>query len=211
MIDEAISVQRRLVDLRAISRDDYPTLFRWRSSLESVHALNFRHKVATYEEFVADLEPFLRNAMVLLVEDAKRRSPIGYAMAYNITPWDGWLTVAIYVEEAYRLKGHGGEAALLCVDGLFRWFPLRRIYTEIYDFAEPLVRLVRAMGFEEVGNLPDHFWYDDRYWSLHSMALTRERWETQREHLGAILDVQRRYDELARPSTDGQRETARGP
>lgn len=198
MLDGTVTIGGRLVNLRPLGRDDYPTLFRWRSSLDTVHILNFRRKIATYEEFVADLEPLLRTSIMLLIRENRGGSPIGYALAYNMTPWDGWLTVGIYVEEEYRLKGHGGEAALLCIDALFRWFPLRRIYTEIYDFAEPIVRLVEAMGFEEVGCLPEHYWHQDRHWDLHTMMLTRERWRRQRENFEGILLVQQQYEALSR-------------
>lgn len=61
-LDHAVTLSGRLVRLRPISRDDYPALFGWRSSLETVHMLNFRRRVATYEEFVRELEGVLAGA-----------------------------------------------------------------------------------------------------------------------------------------------------
>ncbi len=203
LLDPTVTVTGRLVTLRPISREDYPTLFRWRSSLEIVHMLNFRRNIPTYEQFVAELEPMLAQSTLLLVRKATSGDPIGYALAYQINPWDGWMSVALYVEPEYRLKGHGGEAALLCIDALFRWFPIRKICTEIYEFAEPVLRMLQAMGFEQAGYLPDHYWHQDRSWGLHNMALTRERWQVQREHFAAITTVQRQYDELTSVHRDG--------
>ena len=198
MLDQTVTLAGRLVSLRPIGREDYPTLFRWRSSLEIVHMLNFRRNIATYEQFVAELEPMLAQSVLLLIRKASDNTPIGYALTYQMNPWDGWLFVGTYVEPEYRLKGHGGEAALLCIDALFRWYPIRKIYTEIYEFAEPLLRLVQAMGFREVGYQPDHYWYEDQFWGIYRMALTRERWQEQKENFGAILDVQQQYEELTR-------------
>ncbi len=209
-LDPAVTVSGYLVNLRPIGRDDYATLFRWRSSLETVHMLNFRRKIATFEEFVRELEGMLANAILLLIREAKGGRPIGYALAHSINPWDGWLGVGMYVEPEYRLKGHGGEAALLCIAALFRWFPLKRIMTEVYEFAEPLLRMVRAMGFEEAGYYPDHYWHDDRSWGLRQMVLTRERWEKQREHFEAILTVQRQYEKLSRLHSGGGGEAGHG-
>ncbi len=55
ILDQTVTLSGRLVSLRPIGREDYPTLFRWRSSLEIVHMLNFRRNIATYEQFVAIL------------------------------------------------------------------------------------------------------------------------------------------------------------
>ncbi len=120
LLDSTVTISGRLVRLRPIGREDYPTLFRWRSSLADIHVLNFRRSIPTYEQFVAELEPMLAQSILLLVRKATSGDPIGYALAYRIDPWDGWMTVGLYVEPEYRLKGHGGEAALLCIDALFR-------------------------------------------------------------------------------------------
>lgn len=194
--DSPVTLAGRLVALRPISRADYPTLFRWRSTLETVHMLNFSRKIVTFEQFIGELEALLQSSVLLVVEENQSSRPIGYALAYGIDQWDGWLFVGMYIEKEYRLKGHGGEAALLCVDALFRWFPIRILYTEIYDFAQPLLRLVESMGFQAVGHQPDHYWHEDRFWGITRLGLTRERWIDHREHFAAILSVQRHYDEF---------------
>ncbi|OGO48289.1 MAG: hypothetical protein A2W34_06680 [Chloroflexi bacterium RBG_16_64_32] len=68
-----------------------------------------------------------------------------------------------------------------------------------------MLLMLQAMGFEQQGYLRDHYWHEDRFWGLHNMVLTRERWQRQREHFAAILDVQRQYEELARTHPDGHR------
>ena len=172
-----------------LSREDYPTLFRWRSDIESVQMLNFRRNIITYEQFVSEFEHLLPSSTLLLVLDRKSGSAIGYAMSYNPEPSSGSLSVGIFIESEYRLKGHGGEAALRCVNAVFRWFRegyLRRFMT------------AQAMGFEESGYLPDHYWHEDRFWGLHRMMLARERWEALRERFADILRIERQYRELTR-------------
>ena len=133
VIDNTVTLAGRLVTLRPVSREDYPTLFRWRSDIESVQMLNFRRNIITYEQFVSEFEHLLPSSTLLLVLDRKSGSAIGYAKSYNPEPSSGSLSVGVFIESEYRLKGHGGEAALRCVNAVFRWFPVRRIFTEIYD------------------------------------------------------------------------------
>lgn len=136
------------------------------------------------------------DSIVFPVRKASDGNPIGYAMTYQMNPWDGWTGAGLYVEPEYRLRGHGGEAGLLCADFLFRWFPLRKIHAEVYEFADTLLRTLQAMGFEEQGYVPDHYWHDDRRWGLYNMVLTREAWERRREDFAAILGIQRQFDEI---------------
>jgi len=103
ILDQTVTIQGRLVSLRPVSREDYPTLFRWRSSFETIHMLNFRRRIATFDEFVRNLEALLPDAMLLLVQDSKRTNPIGYAIAHNINPWDRWLVVGMYIEPSHRM------------------------------------------------------------------------------------------------------------
>jgi RimJ/RimL family protein N-acetyltransferase len=204
VIDGTTTLSGRLVTLRPICREDYPTLFRWRSSFETVHYLNFRRRIATYEEFVRDLEMMLANGgMMLLVRKKTSGEPIGYTLANPVNPWDGWAVAGVHVEERYRLRGHGGELALLWVDFLFRVFPLKKIITEVYEFAERNIQLAEAMGFEESGFVADHFWWQDRSWGVHQMTLTRERWLKRRWDFAGIIDVQRRFAEITEISSDG--------
>jgi len=185
----ATTVQGRLVSLRPISRDDYPQLFAWRLSFDTIHTLNFRRRLSSYEEFVRELETMLPNVILHVVETRSGGEPIGYALAHSINPWDGWLAVGLYVEPNRRLTGHGAEAALLSIDFLFRIYPLRKIVTEVYDFAEPIQRMLISMGFEEAGYLPDHFWWADRWWGLRQMMLTRDTWAVSRARFSDIVAV----------------------
>jgi len=204
VIDSTTTLSGRLVTLRPICREDYPTLFRWRSSFETVHYLNFRRRIATYEEFVRDLEMMLSGGgMMLLVRKKTSGEPIGYTLAHMVNAWDGWMAGGVHVEERYRLRGPGGEASLLWVDFLFRAFPIRKLITEVYEFADRVLQMAEGMGFEEVGYAPDHFWWQDRHWGLHTLSLTRERWNERREDFAGILDIQQRFSELTAVSTDG--------
>jgi RimJ/RimL family protein N-acetyltransferase len=168
------------------------------------HYMNFRRRVASYEEFVRELESLLPNAILLLIRKKSNREPIGYAMAHTINPWDGWAAGGVHVDERYRLRGPGGEASLLFTDFLFRTFPLRRLITEVYEFADRILHMARAMGFEEAGFIPEHFWYDDRLWGVHQLVLTRDSWEDRRVRFADIVEVQREFHEEMALHSNGE-------
>lgn len=191
-LDQAVTVIGRWVTLRPIGREDYPVFFRWRSTLE-VNLLNFNRRIASYEEFVAELERLMSTSALFLVRDNQLGVPIGYVLGYHLNPWDGWMFVGAYIEKEFRYRGHGGEATLLGLDIAFRQFPVRMVYTEVYDYAGPLLRMTKAIGFEEVGYQPDHYWHEDQFWGLYGLALTRERWTAHRDRFADILDVQERF------------------
>jgi hypothetical protein len=85
-LDSVSTIKGRLVTLRPASREDYVTLFKWRSSFESVHWLNFRRRIGPFEEFVRELEATLPNSILLLIRRAQTGDAIGYAMglAYGL-------------------------------------------------------------------------------------------------------------------------------
>jgi RimJ/RimL family protein N-acetyltransferase len=208
LLDSTTTIQGRLVSLRPISREDYPTLFRWRSSFESVHWLNFRRRIGPFEEFVRELEAMLPNSVLLLIRRASSGDPIGYALGYNINPWDGYMGATMYLEDRFQKRGFGGEAALLWTDFLFRTFPLKKITAEIYEFAEPTLSIVQAMGADEVGFMPEHFWHEDRYWGVHFMVLRREVWEKRRWDFAGIIGLQAASDGAVQPVVQLRREVS---
>jgi RimJ/RimL family protein N-acetyltransferase len=192
ILGHVATVTGRWVSLRPAGHEDYPAIFRWRSSTD-VNLLNYGRRVASYEEFVLEIERLIQSSVFLVVRENKLGRPIGFVLGYNLNQWDGWAFVGAYVEEPYRLRGHGGEATLLGIDFAFRRFPLRMIYTEIYEFAQPLLRLCEATGFQQVGFQPEHFWHGDRFWGLYRMSLTRDAWTKHRDRFADIIDIQERF------------------
>jgi len=58
LLDQSATLTGRWVSLRPVGHEDYLAIFRWRSSTD-VNILNFHRPVATYEEFVGEIEKLL--------------------------------------------------------------------------------------------------------------------------------------------------------
>jgi RimJ/RimL family protein N-acetyltransferase len=188
------SISGRWVRLRPVSRADYPTLFQWRADVDMVHLWNLSRRTVGYEEFIAEFEQSLRNSLFMAIIDRETDRLIGYSQTYNASPWDRWVFAAVYVTEAYRGKAHFPETAMLAMDVFFKWFPLEKVYVEVYEFAH-WAHILPPLGFVEEGFTPNHFWHDGRYWGLTKYALYRERWPEARERMQDILNVRQRLEE----------------
>jgi RimJ/RimL family protein N-acetyltransferase len=155
---------------------------------------NLSRRTAIYEDFVTEFEQLARNSLFMVVVDLETERLIGYGQGYNASPWDHWSYMAAYVIEEYRGKPHFAETAVLALDILFKWFPLDKIYLEVYEFAH-WSHILPPLGFVEEGFTPNHFWHDGRYWGLTKYALYRERWPEARERMQDILNVRQKLEE----------------
>jgi hypothetical protein len=71
------------------------------------------------------------------------------------------------------------RGAFLFFEYLFRGFPFRKLYLEVPEYN--LAQFASGLDslFELEGSLRAHTWFDDRYWDLHFLALSRDRWRTE--------------------------------
>jgi RimJ/RimL family protein N-acetyltransferase len=187
-LDQVTTIKGRFVELRPVSGEDFPTLYRWRSSFDHIHYLNFRRTVGSYESFVRDVEAILPTSLFLLIRDCRTKEPIGYAIGYNINSWDRYMGASIFIEPSRRLRVYGGEAMVRALDFAFSVYPLDRVIVETYEFATQLGEMLDRMGFEEVGMIGSHFWWNGRKWGLQTREMTREQWEDARRRFLSLID-----------------------
>ena len=85
-----------------LARADYPHLFRWRADCGSVHEMpeHLPARVASFEEFVSDLERALPEALLFVVIDKRdgqphrlradlQRAPVGPLASHRLLPGAG--------------------------------------------------------------------------------------------------------------------------
>jgi RimJ/RimL family protein N-acetyltransferase len=122
--------------------------------------------------------------------------PIGFLQAYDMNLVEGWCSALFYVTREYRRGPHPAEAGLILVDVLFKYFPLRKIYGDVFEYNEDSYKILVNGGFREEARLPNHIWYESRYWSVIKLALYREDYYEGRERMDRILQVQHDYNSL---------------
>lgn len=103
--------------------------------------------------------------------------PLGYVHNYDFSLIDGHCKLVVYIIPKYRETGLGGVAAITFMKRLFEMYPLRKLYSTIYDYNKESLSSNLAAGFCEEGNLLDYRYYDGEYHSIHYLSISRQQFE----------------------------------
>ncbi len=137
-----------------------------------------RRELPTYEVFANDLEWRLKHTILAQVMICERNdeTPIGTVYAYDANLVDGYAFGTIYLPDAYRRQKIGVEALILFIDYLFAYFPLRKLYSEVYGYNQPSLSMMRAAGVVEEGCFRAHRYFGGQYADLYRFALYQDAW-----------------------------------
>jgi RimJ/RimL family protein N-acetyltransferase len=188
-----VSVTGSRLRLRPALKEDIPWFYGWRCDLASLPLWTPNRKMVTLEEFGAEFGRWVANSIVMVVIALDSGEPRGFLRAYNLNFAEGWAWLqASFGTNRLSLGGatRVAEALLLFTKYLFECFPVRRLYSEVYQYNGVSMRLHRRFGFLEEGRLREHVWYRDRFWDSFVFALTRERWQEIFERFTFILAVE---------------------
>ncbi len=122
-----------------------------------------------------------------IVNDARSSRNLGYVHSYDFSLIDGHCKLVVYIISEYRKTGIGGIAAITFMKRLFAEYPLRKIYSTIYDYNKESLRSNLAAGFIEEGILKDYRYYDGNYHNIHYLSISRERFEETIRRLNIVL------------------------
>lgn len=112
-----------------------------------------------------------------LVKKVEDNENIGFVHNYDFSLKDGHCKLVVYISSVLRDTGIGGIAAILFMKQLFKEYPLKKLYSTIYDYnSQSLESNIRA-GFKEEGVLKKYRYYDGAYHNLHYLTMTREQFE----------------------------------
>ena len=114
-----------------------------------------------------------------IVTDAKTKQKVGYVHNYDFSLRDGHCKLVVYICPAFRKTGVGAVAAVHFVARLFERYPLRKLYSTIYDYNRESLKSNLAAGFAEEGVLRDYRYYDGTAHSIHYLSLSRDAFETR--------------------------------
>ncbi|MDW8319624.1 MAG: GNAT family protein [Anaerolineae bacterium] len=164
--------------LRPVTPEDYPVLHRWETDVATLYLWQPQTALLGYEEFVERRRSGNQGLHVqLLVTEREGGQPVGTVFSFDVSLVNGYGSLGIYLEPGCVGRGLGVEAGYLFVGYLMAYYPLRKLYTDIYAYNERSLRLADRLGFVVEGTLRAHRWFDHRYWDLYKLALYREAWE----------------------------------
>lgn len=112
-----------------------------------------------------------------LVED-KKCGRIGFVHNYDFSLLNGHCKLVVYISPTFREFGVGGIAAIMFMKKLFKDYPLRKLYTTVYDYNNESLQSNLRAGFQEEGVLKHYRYYSGHYYDIHYLSMTREKFES---------------------------------
>lgn len=187
-----LAVKGKFVGLRPIWPEDAPLVFDWWSNKDELPLWTSQFRqVTTYQQFLSQLDAWLRDSTTFMLIDLSNAAPFGFVRAYNLNLADGWVWWQAYVEPGYRARGRMAEWAALVGRYLFEQFPIRKLCAEIFEFNDAVRNLHEKLGFRLEGRIKDHTWYRDRFWDHLFYTLTREAWGEAMKRYDFITGAER--------------------
>ena len=128
------------------------------------------------EHFYRDLDSYY-HVLFIIASAEEPEKPIGFFYTTQYNPADGFTFSTLVMDPDNCLNGCAAEAGLLAYRYLFRHFPLRKIYANIYEYNHASLAFVRQAGFVEEGLMKQHAFRNGKYYGLYTFALYREAFE----------------------------------
>lgn len=122
----------------------------------------------------SDLYKFMNNSNInikVFIKNMSNDKIMGYIAGYNYNKIDGYIYVTSILEEQEQLNKEGLN---LFIDYLFKCFPIRKIYCEVYEKNNNKLDIIKAMGFREEAVLNEDVFFDGKYKNKYILALYRE-------------------------------------
>ncbi|MCD7951289.1 MAG: GNAT family N-acetyltransferase [Erysipelotrichaceae bacterium] len=133
----------------------------------------------TKKEFEQWLRERLNNRFYdfFIVKNNQLKS-IGFVYNYDLSLIDGHCKLVVYIIDEYRKTGIGGFVATKFMKYLFAKYPIRKVYSTIYDYNQESLQSHIAAGFIEEGSISDYRYYHGTYHRIHYFSMNRKTFES---------------------------------
>jgi diamine N-acetyltransferase len=143
------------IGLRALEPSDAALLYDWENdrALWPVSFTQVPFSKFILEEFVSSAyqDIYTNKQLRLMVEDLSTRTTIGILDLYEFEPQHARCGVGIYINEAYRGKGHALECVELAKEYGFNTLHLKQLYVHVNTSNAPSLGLFEKAGFVKSG------------------------------------------------------------
>lgn len=112
-----------------------------------------------------------------ILEDLDNKNVVGFVYSYAYKQYDLHCKIAVILFPHYRKMGIGAMATLSFMKQLFKQYPLRKIYVDIYDYNQESLKSNISAGFEIEGVLKEYRYLNGKYHSLNVLSISRECFE----------------------------------
>lgn len=151
-------------------------LYEWEKDISSRFLWTGERELPNEFEFQSYFVNKLRNEYhtFLFINSKKSNESIGFIYSSNYNPIDGFLNTTIFINKEKRHGAVGAEAGVLFYDYLFKYYPIRKIYSNAYDYNKVSLSFLKSGGFVVEGKLVHHRFFAGKYHDLNLLALYRD-------------------------------------
>ena len=114
-----------------------------------------------------------------IVKETKKNIKVGYVHNYDFSLKHGHCKLVTYICPTYRNTGIGAFASVYFLAKLFKTYPLRKVYSTIYDYNTESLKSNLEAGFVEEGVLKNYRYHDGKIHSIHYLSLNRQEFENK--------------------------------
>lgn len=165
-----------LVRLDPYEPADFSVVHGWEVSVETAPRWRYGPGTAAPAAAAASAWAGVLDQRVIRCTDCSDVEPLGLVVAYDADLRNGRACFAIVMRPDRRSSRYGFSGLGLFVEHLFAQWNLRHLIAEVHEYNYPQFASGEGLVFERVGELRHHTLFNDRYWDLIYLRVTRDSW-----------------------------------
>lgn len=110
----------------------------------------------------------------MIIINVSNDLPVGFIYGYDYNTLNGYIYLAIYIDEKSRNNVIGAEAGMLFLNYLVEKYPIRKVYCTVYEYNKPSFKMLKNAGFKTEGVLKEHRYFNGKYHNMYIVSLERE-------------------------------------
>lgn len=130
------------------------------------------NKMNFYEAFNKRIDDIYHT--FLLIIDVNSNRLVGLIYSYNYEQESEIIYFNIFLQEKDYNKNLEENSIRLFCNYLFTYYPIRKIYFNLFDYEKEKIKSIKKTGFTMVGKLNEHTFNNGKYRDVFFFELNRE-------------------------------------
>lgn len=169
------------INLIPLTKEYLDIVFRWRNLIDVRKNMYTDHEI-TQEEHLAWFERMNQDSSkqyFIFELDNEPCGVIGFVDINIISKSSSW---AFYSGDT-AVRGIGSLMEVAALDYAFNELKLEKLYCEVLEFNDSVIKFHKKHGFEQEGIFKKHHFSKGRYWDVHRLAIFKSDWGKCREDI----------------------------
>ncbi|MDB9972523.1 UDP-4-amino-4,6-dideoxy-N-acetyl-beta-L-altrosamine N-acetyltransferase [Oceanospirillaceae bacterium] len=163
------------IKLRPLKKKHLDMVFEWRNRIDVRKNMYTSHEI-TKEEHLSWFERIdidTTKSYFIFELDNKPCGVIGFVDINLISKSSSW---AFYSGDTAS-RGVGSLMEITALDYAFKEMELEKLYCEVLEFNDPVIKFHKKHGFKQEGIFKKHHFFEGKFWDVHRLAIFKNDWE----------------------------------